>query len=242
MGVISWLSSRRKVLPAPVFHATWNGAWKLFWWKEEYRESVRSKTKVQDLRLSERGVLTETILTAYPFKRMLEVGFGAGQQLHLLAPLLGDVEIVAIDKNQTCVKQVPTHLSQEGIKNVTILEMDASNLGAFPNRSFEIVYTAASLLYVRADQIEQIAKEMVRVCSRKIILLEQHVENPRFPGQALGVLVRRSGDVSGFWVRDYCKLFERIVPGAKIEIQRVPKAQWPMEQWKESGCVIEVNL
>ena len=71
-----------------------------------------------------------------PRSRVLEVGVGTGINATLYP---SDCSVTGIDLSSKMLEKARTRLARKGIRNVRLLEMDATNL-TFANDSFDIVY------------------------------------------------------------------------------------------------------
>jgi ubiquinone/menaquinone biosynthesis C-methylase UbiE len=225
-------------IPSRLFKPALDFYWNRFW----INQAAHSATDRVSVRYSERATLIEAICASYPFSTILEVGCAYGQNLLLLGKLFPGAAITAVDKSQSHAEAASKFARELGMQNVTVLAADAEDLSLFPNRAFDIVFTSATLLYLRADKIDRAVSELLRVCRRKLILLEQHAENPHFPGQAQGVLVPRAGGPGGYWLRDYRKLLEAHVKPDSISFFKVPNPSWRGEQWETLAHLIEVKV
>ena len=227
----------RRRLPSGVFEALRNFLWWRYWFRVEFETSQAAQEKVRGLRYSERGVLFEKIVSYYPFSSALEVGCGFGLNFRTLRDILHRPRFVGVDKNFGTIEEGRVMLGQRAELQVA----DLVNGLPFDDKEFDVVYTVASLLYVRADKMAAAARELLRVTRRALIIVEQHVEDPSFPEQDLGTFVTQSGDVSGYWLRDYKKLFSRFVDPSRIRLERIPQPRFESEKWKSYGYVIVVE-
>jgi phosphatidylethanolamine/phosphatidyl-N-methylethanolamine N-methyltransferase len=93
-----------------------------------------------------------------PRSRVLEVGVGTGINAALYPR---DCSITGIDLSSKMLEKARTRLASKGIRNVRLLEMDATNL-TFADDTFDIVY-APYVISVVPDPVA-VAREMHRVC------------------------------------------------------------------------------
>ena len=93
-----------------------------------------------------------------PRSRVLEVGVGTGINAALYPR---DCSITGIDLSSKMLEKARIRLASKGIRNVRLLEMDATNL-TFADDSFDIVY-APYVISVVPDPVA-VAREMHRVC------------------------------------------------------------------------------
>ena len=103
------------------------------------------------------------------------------------------------------------------------------DLKYFKNKSFDVIFTDAVLIYIGKDKIRKIISEMQRIAKKAIILVEFHYEQENI----LGFYEK------GFWVRNYRKLFQLL--NLKTRIVKIPPNAWG-GNWEERGFIIEVKL
>jgi len=182
---------------------------------------------------SHRQFLLEHITKFSPVSSVLEIGCNCGPNLYLLARKFPDSQIVGIDINPEAVRKGNEWFAQEGIKNIRLLVGKADELGQFKDRSFDVVFTDAVLIYVGPDKIKEVVKGMLRITRRALIFFEWHsfgcASNPR------GVYV-------GHWMRDYVALLREFVAEESIHTIKMPEELWADKYWQKYGAIIEVTV
>lgn len=181
---------------------------------------------------SHRRFLLEHISKSSPVSSILEVGCNCGPNLYLLAKKFPDAEIVGIDINPEVVQRGNEWFAQAGIKNVKLLVGKADELGQFEDKSFDIVFTDAVLIYIGPDKIKEVMKGMLRIARKALLLFEWH---------SFGRKSKPSGIYVGHWTRDYVALLKEFVPERNIRIIKMPAEIWPDKNWQKYGAVIEVT-
>lgn len=185
---------------------------------------------------SHRNLLIERICKFSP-SSILEIGCNCGPNLYLLAKKFPDAEIRGIDINPMAVQKGNEWLAREGISNVKLSVGKADDLGEFQDKTFDIVFTDAVLIYIGPDKIRKVIQEMLHVVRRALIVVEQHYfESRNEDPHGLGVYRY------GRWIRDYMGLLKQFVPEEHISITKITEDIWPDERWKEMGAIIEVVL
>ncbi|MGA8849135.1 MAG: class I SAM-dependent methyltransferase [Dehalococcoidia bacterium] len=186
---------------------------------------------------SHRPFLIDKIFSFSPISSILEIGCNCGPNLYLLAKKLPNAEIRGIDINPMAVQKGNELFAQEGISNVKLLVGKADELEQFRDKSFDVVFTDAVLIYVGPDKIKEVMKGMIRIARRALIVVEQHYfESRNRDPHGLGVYRY------GLWIRDYIGLLKQFVPEEHISITRITEDIWPDERWKETGAIIEAVL
>jgi ubiquinone/menaquinone biosynthesis C-methylase UbiE len=182
---------------------------------------------------SHRPFLMEKISTFSPISSILEIGCNCGPNLYLLAKKFPDAQIRGIDINPMAVQNGNEWLAQEGISNVRLLVGKADDLGEFQDKSFDIVFTDAVLIYIGPDKIKKVIQGMLRIARKALILFEWHsfdsAADPR------GVFV-------GHWMRDYATLLKEFAPQENIYITKMPEELWADKYWQKYGGIVEVDL
>jgi ubiquinone/menaquinone biosynthesis C-methylase UbiE len=201
------------------------------WW--ENRASV--KAYWDNRNLDNKNYFTEKI-SAFRPESILEIGCASGPNLYPLAKKYPEAKIVGIDINPEAVDYGNAQLSGEGITNVKLLVGKADELEVFPDRSFDIVFTNACLIYIGPDKIDNVIKGMLRVARKSLVLLECYC-------------FREGRDINGtgyydggIWMRDYTALIGQYVRPEKINVSRLPEELWPTRPWRDCGAITEVSM
>ena len=164
---------------------------------------------------------------------ILEIGCGTGLNLYLLSKKFPDAELKGIDINSNSVGYGNTWFKQKNISNIKLSVGKADEL-EFKDKSFDVVFTDAVLIYIGPDKIKKLVKEMIRVAKKVLILNEWHCFEPT--SNPLGVYV-------GHWARDYKTLLKEFVPEEKINVARIPEGTFNKdENWHKYGAVVEVLI
>lgn len=207
-----------------------------------------------------RRFLVEEISKHSPIKSVLEIGCASGPNLYLVAEKFPEADVRGIDISPVAVQKGNELFKQEDFSNVKLEVGKAQDLERFADKTFDVVFTDAVLIYISPDEIKHTIKEMLRV-GRVIILNEWHTFNKlhafllntfyclkgtliarqRFknvkcsliPKASLGLFVRH-------WARDYRTLFEEFVPKERIHVTKLPKGLWNDQKWQRWGAIIEV--
>lgn len=199
-------------------------------WGDKKKDWVRGYWDSRDH--SHRSFLLNRICRFSP-SSILEIGCNCGPNLYLLAKKSPSKEIVGIDINPLAVQKGNEWLMQEGISNVKLLVGKADDLRQFQDKSFDVVFTDAVLIYVGPDKIKKVMGEMLRVARKAMVFLEWHCWGSKC--NPLGVYV-------GHWARDYVALLKDFIPEGKVEVTKLPKELWPDQNWQRWGAVIEVIM
>ncbi len=200
-----------------------------WYWKNRKLKWGQGCLGLESISHPHRQLLIERIASYEPFDSVLEIGCASGPNLALLAKKFPNVEISGIDISPIAVKTGNEHFSKEGISNVKLLVGKADDLRQFQDKSFDVVFTDAVLMYIGPDKIRKVASEMQRVAQRVIVLVEHHSEEK----SASGFYNR------GNWLRDYKKLFQ--LPASQIKTTKILPEIWGGD-WGRLGYIIEIKL
>ena len=177
-------------------------------------------------------MLVEKISSFQP-KNILEIGCGYGPNLYWLAKRNPNAKIRGLDINPKIIEEADNFLIA---KNLSIIDIKlsvgkAEELNYFEDKSFDIVFTDAVLMYVDSDKIRKVIQEMIRISNKGLILVEWHKEGPDTYNSHIGN-----------WTRDYLKLLKQFIPEKQIKITKISKELWPNKNWIKLGYMIEVTL
>lgn len=135
-------------------------------WVSEYEARKRN----QPLYHIQEFMLVEYMMRNAP-ARVLEFGCGVGRHLrNLLA--IPDIDVHGYDQSPTMVAGCRRWAEQAWIDAHVIVGKSTGPL-PYPDRSFDIVYTAEVLVHVRPEDVEGILHELIRICKGHILHLER---------------------------------------------------------------------
>jgi len=171
--------------------------------------------------LPSKHFLAERIAPFSPIHSILEVGCASGPNLYLLAKRFPQAQIVGIDINSTAITYGNVQVAREGIPNVKLSVGRADRLGKFKDRSFDVVFTNALLIYIGPDKIKEVIKGMLRVTRKALVLMELHCfeSDTKDP---LGLGFYQHG-YWGNWIRDYEALLKQFVSEEQIRVTKIPR-------------------
>ena len=176
-----------------------------------------------------RSFLADTISLYHPTS-VLEVGCNCGPNLYQLAKRLPQAQLVGVDINVAAVDAGNQFLLRAGITNAKLTAAKARDLSILPSGYYDIVFTDAVLIYVGPRDIEETVKQMLRIASKVVVVLERFRE-----GNMRGTYRY------GCWERDYPKLFAKLAPSCKMVSTSITRQIWDEERWVESGLLLEVR-
>lgn len=176
-----------------------------------------------------RQFLVDRISSYAPFRSVLEIGCASGPNLYLLSAKFPDAEFFGIDISDKAVETGNKWFNKSGFSNVRLFRAGADDLGRFPDKSIDIVFSDAVLIYVGPERIRKVAAEMARVARKAIVLNERHDGSKPF-------------SYKNYWIYDYAGLFRPVAGECRTKITKFPEGVWPVEGWKEYGAVIEIDL
>lgn len=175
-----------------------------------------------------RQLLIQKISAYEPFTDALEIGCASGSNLYLLARRFPHARFVGIDINPNAIGKGTAFFKKQGIRNVSLFVGKADELERFSDKSFDIVFTDAVLIYIGPDKIKKIAMELKRIARKAIILVELYVEEE----SGLGNFKEK------WWLRNYTKLFQSF--DCQINIIKIPPEVWG-GNWGMFGYIIEIK-
>jgi ubiquinone/menaquinone biosynthesis C-methylase UbiE len=168
-----------------------------------------------------------------PVSSVLEIGCGFGPNLYVIAKSFPNAMIRGIDINPKSVQIGNEWFTKENILNVKLLVGKADELKQLQNKSFDIVFTDALLIYIGADKIDSVIKEMFRITRRALIFIELHDEHLKKYACFYD---------HGNWKRNYVDLLKKYVSKDSIYLTKLPKELWPEEPWLKQGFMIRVIM
>jgi ubiquinone/menaquinone biosynthesis C-methylase UbiE len=205
--------------------------------------------------------LVEKICKYVPINSVLEIGCASGPNLYHFAEKFPEADVRGIDISPVAVQKGNEFFREEGFSNVKLEVGKAQDLKRFADKTFDVVFTDAVLIYISPEEIKQTIKEMLRI-GRIVVLTEWHTFN-KWRAFRLNtfyyfksVLTARQqfktikfspiskaplGLFVGHWARDYRSLFGEFVQKGNVHITKLPKEIWNDKGWQRWGAIIEVR-
>jgi len=175
-----------------------------------------------------RKLLIDKISEYVPLESVLEVGCASGPNLYLLAKKFPGAKLYGTDISKDAIKVGKEFFRKQNIKNVFLGSRKAEDLSGFQDKSIDIVFTDAVLIYEGPEKIESVIKEIIRVAKKAIIICEQHHD--------FSSSVYRDN-----WIHNYKVLFDKFISGGRVKIKKIPPEVWS-GNWGKLGYIIEVAL
>ncbi len=175
-----------------------------------------------------RKLLIDKIAVYSPLSSVLEIGCSSGPNLYLLAKSFPKISLYGIDISTKAIKAGQAFFKQKEMNNVSLILGKFDGIKEFQDKSFDIVFSDAALIYAGPDKIDVIIREMLRIAKKAVVLCEQHTESKP-------ALYRDR------WIHNYKLLFQRFVPLEKIKFTKFSSGLW-VGDWEKFGHIIEVDL
>lgn len=107
-------------------------------------------------------------------KKILEIGFGSGQQAFHFASL--GAKVTAIDISRQSFKALQNEIKNKKIKNFTLKLMNAENI-TFANQTFDAIYINSVLMHVNKSKVFQHCARVLKTGGR-LVMAEPLKGNP----------------------------------------------------------------
>ncbi len=203
-------------------------------WRHRHVGKGRSWTESYTVSLDHphRFFLIDRIRTYAPFQSVLEIGCNTGPNLFLLSGLFPEARFYGIDINPQAVRDGRRWLQEKGLGNVSLEVGKADDLSHFSDKSIDIVFTDAILIYVGADKIDKVISEIKRVARKAVIFLEWNLDDEE----------RSFQWYDSHWIYNYRKLLSCHFTTGRVDLVSLPGDLWDDPSWKTYGAVAEVAL
>ncbi len=198
------------------------------YWKFRHffdRNWAKSYISEKSINHPHRKILIEKISNYSSFERVLEIGCASGPNLYLLAKKFSKTKFYGIDVNKNAIKTGRKFFKKENINNVFLKVGNVRNLRVFKDKSVDVVFTDAVLIYEGPEKIKGILKEMLRVTKKAIILCEQASNDLPF--------------YKDHWFHNYKKIFSQLLPTVQVKTTKISKEIWSGD-WEKFGYIIEI--
>jgi len=201
-----------------------------FFWKfRHFFDKNWAKSYVSETTINHphRKLLVDEISKFYPFESVLEIGSASGANLFLLAKKFPKVSFYGIDVSSSAIKEGKKFFLKNEIKNVFLQNISANHLKIFKDKSIDVIFSDASMIYINKTQIDKVLKEMFRIAKKSIILCEQHTEDFPFYNTK--------------WIHNYKAVVEGIIPKSRMNFIKISENIWAGD-WEKYGYIIKIVL
>ena len=191
-------------------------------WPEKYASE-------ESLNHPHRKLLIDIISKYAPFENIFEIGCASGPNLYLLAKKFPQAKIYGSDISKNAINFGKKWLEKQNIKNVNFFQSQAEkSLKNFSDKSIDVIFSDAALIYLDPPKIIKTLKEMFRVCRKALIFNEQHTD-------------ASSPILDNHWIHNYKNLLKKFVLDDKIKFTKIPEDFYG-GNWVKYGYIIEVNF
>lgn len=207
-------------------------------WYWRYYHIIKNKTWAEEylspasLAHPHRKSLVEAIESQVPFESLLEIGCASGPNLFNLAEKFPHIKLYGVDISRHAIEVGKKFFEEKkdgAIRNVELARVKSgSDLKLFADKSLDIIITDAALIYIGEDKINELAKEMLRVAKKALILVELHTEETK-------------AFRNDHWIRNYRQLFQNSSKDIKLSMEKIPENIWDGD-WARYGYIITVSL
>jgi len=201
---------------------------KCMWgWKHLYKKNW-TKTSLASKDLAHRDQLTSVIASLDNVQSVLEIGCASAPNLRLLREKLPSAQLSGIDINKQAIHTANDYFRSVNDDKVNLLARSADQLDDFQDKSFDVVFSQAVMLYIPPPNINKVIAEMLRLSKNAVVFNEYHLD-----GAEEGLFD------NGRWVYDYFTIIRRQYPEANISMQ---KTDFKGGSWNVYGKLITVRL
>ena len=187
----------------------------LYWCFRHISDKEWTKGYISDetIQHPHRKFLIEKISKYYPFDTVLEIGCASGPNLYILAKKFPEGKIYGIDISKRAIEEGKKYFGKGKIKNVFLHAGGIKILKDFQDKSADIVFTDAVLIYFDKHKIEIAIKEILRVARKAVIFFELHHD-------------LKDSIYKDNWIHNYKLLLSRFVPEKNIKAMKIPSNLW----------------
>jgi SAM-dependent methyltransferase len=181
-----------------------------------------------------RAYLADRLARWSPVTSVLEVGCNAGPNLMQLAQRLPEAALIGIDINARAIEAGQRWAAREGVSRFSIHVGRADDLRSFADRSIDVTFSDATLMYLGPDKIGEALREMIRVTKKAVVLNEWSLDCVENDGRSVWHYLR--------WLHSFRTIFAAIAPGQEVTVTKLPPELWGPDGWREYGTLIELRL
>lgn len=228
-----YLRHRLAQLDALINASPLAGTWQRFKWLFKYR--LGRPGHVPDfetlLNRPHRPILLERLDSLGAWHSVLEVGCGRGVNLMLLAKRNPGATLVGLDASTVAIRDARSTLARHGIEDIRFSVGVATSLSDLSDKSMDVVFADALLMYIPPKSIVESLSEMLRVARFGILASAWHEDLP------LSGKPWRYDE--GTWVYDFHRVGHELL-GVSFEVTPYPEGVWEDARWRKYGAILRV--
>lgn len=183
-------------------------------WAESYLDTVEHPHRQQ---------IVDTI-AGYSAGSVLEVGCASGANLVRLRERFPGVKLYGVDINARAIAVAKRHFRDD---HAVVLQTGRADCIEFmPDKSVDLVFTDAVLMFVAEDKIRAVLSELGRIARCGIVFNEYQMQGA-------------SSYIGGRWIHDYAALMRELYPNCGVSSE--PSA-FHGGLWDDYGTLVTVYL
>lgn len=162
---------------------------------------------------------------------VLEIGSNSGNRLYEMANRYPGKNFVGVDINLSAVNVGNNWAKTNQVRNLNFVHADITSelfYELFRNRTFDLVFSWASLIYIHPTKIRKLIHFLLQISTQQLIIIEQNDSQLKTFPRYLGTQVRNEPT----WVRNYGKILES---GNSNKITQIEILPVPYEVWHPGG-------
>lgn len=198
-----------------------------------------------------RNLLIRELARFAPFRTIYELGMGAGANLYRISQAYPNAEYGGMDINQDAVD-----CAKKMLPNAHMAECNTYELIPFSDKSVDVLFTDAALIYCKPNKIKKVISEMKRVARVGLLFCEadseiwwerlalRYARNDAYlgskpPADIFGKIKKRL--TMGYNAYDYDKLLTEAGCWS-IKKTKIPHEVWPDGLWDRFGNIITCRV
>ena len=240
------LNLRNTACPTIIQKVVLAFVWGCVWTFKRAQTAITVRGWMPPFHDSEVASLCKAVTTNYPFKKVLELGINLGQVMDVLSWVLPDVKFVGVSDDVAKIFRLRPFAQTR--TNVEVVQEELHNLRDHADGTFDVSYTCGVLSYCDKKEATQILKELRRVTSGSIFLLELQDASRVFSDNG----VEKSQNCTQFydtqgntnlWVRDYVKFVAEVLgsKSGRVTCSKVKRPLWDNMFWRNYGAVVVIE-
>lgn len=157
-------------------------------------------------------------------RSVLEFGCGSGSNLIAVRKKSPEVACLGLDISRAAVAAGNKYISEHSLAGVELRAGDHRALSDFPDRSFDVTFAAAVLIYFDPKRAAEVVSELFRLSAKGVVLVEQPAAGavPEFQGKK--------------WFHPYEGIFRSLPGCAAVRVAKISPEIWP-GTWSARGRV-----
>jgi spore coat polysaccharide biosynthesis protein SpsF len=140
-------------------------------WAGDFGNAYINRNQGDALLASNLNLFSKALKATRNVKTCIEFGSNIGMNIKALKLLLPNLDVSAIEINETAAKELVQVIAAEKIYNTSILDFE-------PRQTYDLTLIKGVLIHINPDELPKVYDKLISSCSRYLMVAEYYNPSP----------------------------------------------------------------